>query len=54
MPKENKNSGSGKDGPPRQGEKGGKGGTQNTGVRSGGSKTPIIAAVVPDRPSVSK
>jgi len=37
MPKQNKNSGSGKDGPPRQGEKGGKGGTQSTGARSGGS-----------------
>jgi len=39
MPKQNKNSGSGKDGPPRQGEKGGKGGTQSTGARSGGSKS---------------
>jgi len=37
MPKQNKNSGSGKDGPPSQGKKGGKGGTQSTGARSGGS-----------------
>ena len=41
MPKQNFGSGSGKAGPPRQGEKGGKGGTQSKAGMSefGGNKT---------------
>jgi hypothetical protein len=38
MPKQNKNSGMNKEGPPRQGEKGGKGGKQGTGAKSGGKR----------------
>ena len=39
MPKQDNNSGLGKKGPHKQGEKGGKGGTMKGGAKSGGKKS---------------
>jgi hypothetical protein len=44
MPKQENNAGSGSAGPHKQGEKGGKGGTNNGEVSGGGKKTSSVSA----------